>query len=66
VGVAGESPASHHPLPLCLIWECQWLVGLVCCCASLKKKERKRKRKMTNLGKKMDEMKLEKNMYPKS
>jgi hypothetical protein len=30
-----------------------------------KKKERKRKRKMTNLGKKMDEMKLEKNMYPK-
>jgi hypothetical protein len=34
-GVAGESPASHHPLPLCFIWECQWLVGLVCCCASL-------------------------------
>jgi hypothetical protein len=65
-GVAGESPASH-PLPLCLTWECQWLVGLVSCCASFKKRKRKKKiKKLTNLGKKMDEMKLEKNMYPKS
>ncbi len=37
--------------------------GLLLC--FLKKKERKRKRKITNLGKKKDEMKLEKNMYPK-
>jgi hypothetical protein len=42
-------------------------VGLVSCCASFKKRKRKKKiKKLLNLGKKMDEMKLEKNMYPKS